>query len=229
MSCLTYILLSLIFLNVYETSEWTLVADEACFSATDFAIDYEFNPPRSGNVTAVKLNHLSGGITCSNSAIDNVTTNWGCSTDNHSQVQLVWEFPVGKSLHLYTVLPTKNTQNVIELMTFWNNADNGTYWFQDALSSSWCTIDDGCSVYKYWMDGNSLWNEELIWNDSALNYYVSRNDTFSLQYGEGCCGVTITGNEGVSCAEVYFQFAGMLIFSDISTSFYPNILTLLFT
>ena len=191
-------LLLLIFVNTYA-SNWTLVAQNACFSATTFLTNYTFNSPRSGNVTAVKLVHKSGNVGC----LQNMNMGkWGCR-NSFPLVQLVTHN--GSVVH--TVLPTNTTQNVTEIVTFWNHDYDNESWYS---ISPWCENGDGCSIWRYQMSGESVSDTELVWIDPLLNLYVSIHDNFSLQYGEGCCQVTTHDNNGTTCAEVYFQFESVI-------------------
>ena len=56
------------------------------------------------------------------------------------------------------------------------------------------------------MDGYEPLSNILTWRDSAADFVVSQNDTFSLQYWEGCCGNSSSDNAGISCADVYFEY-----------------------
>ena len=94
-----------------------------------------------------------------------------------------------------TVLPTSSTEDVTGI--------------------SFILCGNGCSVQYAVMDGYDLYSEELTWRDSGADLMVSVNDTFSLQYYEGCCKYP-TDNVGTSCADVYFQYAGLSMSYHIS-------------
>ena len=177
-------LLSFLILGAHGTCEWILTAETACFSATSFSTDYKFNPIRSGNVTAVKLIHSSGSIRCTYTAY----TNWGCyaAIGDWFGVQIVRH---SDDALVDTVFPTNNTKNVT--------------WIQ--LFSS-CSSGHGCSVHKYFMNGDGVSENELLWIDDSQHVQVTESDIFSLQYSEGCCGQSTGDNSGTSCADVYFQY-----------------------
>ena len=161
---------------------WIPIAKNACFSATTFLSNYTFEAQYSGNVTAVHLRHVSGSVMCANDG--GTPTHWGCSdVIKELNVQLLRHETNGSR---YTVLPTNDTNNIS---------------FIDDESCS-----NGCSVRRYSMDGYDPLSAILTWRDLAADFVVSQNDTFSLQYWEGCCGIHIEDNAGISCADVYFEY-----------------------
>ena len=178
----------LILPNVFVSTEWTLVKQEACFSATSLVTTYTFNPPRSGNVDAVKLVHTSGEITCDTAY---GYTNWGCIT-SWVNAFLVYLVRHNNDESLDLVLPTLNTQDVTNS------------WGMSQEDQIRCA--NTCYQWAYKMNGDGVSESELIWSDSALNLYVETTDIFSIQYSEGCCGATQWDNDGISCAAVYFQY-----------------------
>ena len=203
---IVFLLGMLISVNTLGTSNWTLVAEDACYSATTFLTDNTFNSPHSGNVTAVKLVWTEGDwVGCesgSGATYQRSWGIWGCS-DPYFQVQLVMH--TGSMVK--TVLPTNNTVDVTEIDTFWNHDYVDDDWYS---ISSWCDNGNGCSVWQYKMDGVTVTDSELVWTDTALNLDVSVDDTFSLQYGEGCCDLTTDDNLQGACVDVYFQFASTI-------------------
>ena len=165
-------------------SEWILAANDVCFSAISFVSDSTFTAPHSGDVVSVKLVHTSGGVAC-HTTYDTTLTNWGCHSHIHTtlRVQLVHH---NDDLTVDTVLPTTSTLNVT------------------SLTGISCTA--GCSVDSYVMDGVDVSADEVTWTDSLAMLSVTIEDTFSLQYGEGCCGSSTLDNDGTSCADVYFKY-----------------------
>ena len=203
-----FILWSLIFVNVHGISNWTLVAENACYSTTNFSMNWTFNPPHSGNVTAVKLVYASGAVGCESG--DQGQSNyarswgiWGC-VNGFSQVQLVLH---NDDSRVHTVLPTNNTVGVTEIDTFWNHEHVDEDWYS---ISSWCENRNGCSIWQYKMDGVTVSDSDLVWAAPLLNLDVSTDDIFSLQYGEGCCNFTTNDNLQAACVDVYFQFASII-------------------
>ena len=169
---------------MYGTTEWTTVKDNACFSSSSILTNYTFNPPRSGTVTAVKLVHISGAVSCESTDWTSYTK-WGC-----------WSMPLVYLVQHYAdstvheVLPT---------------ADTLSGYSYNPLSH--CdTLGNDCNSWGYYSSGQDAYSDELVWTDSTLNLYVSTNDKFSLQYSEACCNSTVEDNDGISCAEVYFQY-----------------------
>ena len=187
--CIVGILSLLILANTVGATEWTLVKQEACFSATSLLTTYTFNPPRSGNVDAVKLVHTSGEVTC-NTATG--YTNWGCVVPGWQTAFLVYlvQHNIDESLDL--VLPTWNTQDVT------------VFYLLTEADQERCA--DTCYQWGYIMNGDGVSESDLIWSDSALNLYVDTSDIFSVQYSEGCCGASSDDNDGIACADVYFQY-----------------------
>ena len=166
-------------------STWILAANDVCFSATSFVSDSTFTAPDSGDVVSVKLVHTSGGVAC-HTSYDTTLTNWGCHShvDTTLRVQLVHH---NDDLTVDTVLPTTGTMNMT------------------SLTGISCSA--GCSVNYYVMDGVDVSADEMTWKDPLAMLSVTTEDTFSLQYGEGCCGSSTSDNYGTSCADVYFKYA----------------------
>ena len=68
---------------------------------------------------------------------------------------------------------------------------------------SWdCT----CSTRYYYMDNYTVYSDVLTWNNSQNPIEVAANDTFSLQFSEGCCLQAADDNAGTTCADVYFEY-----------------------
>ena len=169
---------------IRTASTWILAANDVCFSAASFVSDSTFTAPDSGDVVAVKLVHTSGGVAC-HTTYDTTLTNWGCHASNGDwlMMQLVHH---NDDFTVDTVLPTTSTMNVTSLTEI--------------------SCSAGCSVQSYVMDGVDVSAAEMTWKDSLAMLSVTTKDTFSLQYGEGCCGLSTPDNDGTSCADVYFKY-----------------------
>ena len=87
-----------------------------------------------------------------------------------------------------------------------------TKFAEHPLCTSFTTVSyacsAGCSVYSYLMDGVDVSADEITWTDYSFLFSVTTEDTFSLQYSEGCCesSTDISDNDGTSCADVYFKY-----------------------
>ena len=174
---------------------WYLAKEDACFSATEFMTEYRFHAPKSGNLSAVEMYHTSGDVTCATSRSG---THWGCYTSGGDPtifaVQMLRENEDGSE---ETVLPTANVEEITSI--------------GDSYS---CSNGHGCSVGSYYMDGYDVISDAITWSDAALA--VATEDTFSLQYSEGCCGVSTSDNGGTSCADIYFQYEPFRLVSALS-------------
>ena len=179
--------MSLTFPKACRSTEWTLVEEDACFSASTVLYNHTFNPTYTGTVSAVKLVHTSGSVTC---GTNHDYSNWGCL--GTPLVYLVEHHDDGT---VHEVLPTVDTLS-----------GYGYY------SWNYCSADDGnkCTSWGYTSSGQDADSAELVWTDSTLNLYVSTSDILSLQYSEACCEGVVDldggGNDGLSCAKVYFQY-----------------------
>ena len=170
---------------IRTASTWILAANDVCFSARSFVSDSTFTAPDSGDVVAVKLVHTSGGVACS-TAYDTTLTNWGCHARRSGDALRVQLVHHNDDLTVDTVLPTTSTVDVT------------------SLTGISCSA--GCSVNHYVMDGVDVSAAEMTWEDPLAMLSVTTEDTFSLQYGEGCCGSSTHDNDGTSCADVYFKY-----------------------
>ena len=184
---------------------WILAKENACFDSTSFGTNWTFNAPYTGTVTAVQLHHVSGSVTCHGGA----SNNWGCTAYDGAafMVQMLRHDDDGSES---TVLPTNSTQNVTEI--------------NDDVP---CSSGHGCSVVYFSMNGFDLYSEVLTWRDPEADLVVSVTNTFSLQYHEGCCSYTDADNEGTSCADIYFQYAGLCMSYHISVCEYIRPLSLI--
>ena len=152
-----------------------------------------FKAPKSGYLNAVELHHVSGYVT-SDAVNYPEGGNFG-RRDAYLDVQLIREYPMTATEE--TLFPNYDIEGVTSI---------------GALVSPLCTTGRGCSVWYYFMTGYEANSDVLRWDNSLNPTAISINETFSLQFGEGCCGYAQADNAGVSCADVYFEYEsfGML-------------------
>ena len=184
-----YILLLLIF---GSASEWTLIEEEACFSASAVLHNYTFHASHTGTVNAIKLRHSRGGVRCDPNF---PYSNWGCGA-----TPLVYLVEHYADATVHAVLPTNDTTLSSPLDTMpssgyfyfpWNACDN---------------LGNDCNSWGYSSSVQDANSSILVWSNFTSNVHVHTNDTFSLQYSEACCNATVGNNDGLSCAEIYFQY-----------------------
>ena len=164
-----------------------LAKGTACFSATEFSTEYRFNAPLSGELKAVELHHVSGGVTSHTSLGYN---NWGSFYGDGEPVLLTLLLRENDDGSTETLFPDANTDGI--------TAFSG---------SDYCTA---CHVSQYQMDEYDANSDALRWTETGSTISVSTGDVFSLQYSEGCCGLSTSDNAGTSCADVYFEYSSVI-------------------
>ena len=159
-----------------------LAKESACYSARQFATGYTFNAPYDGELIGVELEYVSGYVDCGWSSTGG--TNWGCAGISHSSmINVVKEGDITETFY-----PTDSTEDV-------------------TINARYSSCSGGCDVHSYSMDGFHWNSEVLTLMDTANPHTVSVDDTFSLQYSEGCCGSSTGDNDGAACADVYFVYS----------------------
>merc|ERR1719463_410351 len=91
-------------------------------------------------------------------------------------------------------------------------ANAGTYYPSGSTEnvnsiSNYGSCSNNCDVLRYSMNGYDSDSDTLRLVDTANPHTVSVDDTFSLQYSEGCCGSSTGDNSGTACADVYFLYS----------------------
>jgi len=159
--------------------------DNACYSATTFVTDYDFAAPRDGTIVGVELEYVSGGVTCAYGHY--ALSNWGCDgiDDDYLWINFLRNNADGTETTLY---PTSTTDDVSN------------------LNSYTCSNGHGCNVFRHQMSGYDPSSSSLVFMDDSNPISVTKSDTFSLQYSEGCCGSSTSDNSGTACAKVYFYY-----------------------
>lgn len=162
-----------------------LAKESACFSSTEYSMGYQFNAPLSGELEAVELYHRSGSVT---SSLSNGYNNWGGFYDNGDPMFLTLLLRENNNGSKETLFPDANTDGIT------------------TLSADYCAT---CPVWLYEMEDYDATLEVLRWTVTGSTIHVSTADVFSLQYSEGCCGLSTSDNNGTSCADVYFEYASV--------------------
>ena len=199
------LLLTLIATAQAQIYEYVLASDNACFYARYYDRSTIIKAPQNGTLTGVKL--IFNGDTKRLKCGDNSgTSNWGCNQNGNNRSYTFLLKVVDLDLYygelLYPIYDETNDVNV--------QLPGDTYQYDK------CEGNYGCIYGSYYLDGlnaNSVSNFTLI-NPS---YNITANDTFWLQYSEGCCHAALpkkayyTDNSGYTCATVYFVY-GMSIY-----------------
>jgi len=162
-----------------------LATESACYSATAFSTDYNFNAPAAGDVVGVALEYLSGGVTCDHRNFPHDA--WGCEGWGNDRIFMnVLQINDGGTG--YRIYPTSSTEGVSEFGT-WN-------------------CPNGCTVRYSSFSGYDASSPTLEWLDEGNPIAVTAEDIFSIQYSEGCCGNSNDDNNGTGCAKVFFYYDG---------------------
>ena len=163
-----------------------MATENTCYSATTFVTDYNFKAPLDGTLVGVVLEFVSGGVTCDYNYYAN--SNWGCDgiDDDYLWMNFLRINDDGTEDTLY---PTTTTDDVLNLQSY--SCGNG----------------HGCDVYKNQMSGYDPYSPSVVFMDAANPIVVTVDDTFSVQYSEGCCESWILDNNGTACAKVYFYYS----------------------
>ena len=176
------LLLCLISIAQCTKANVILAKSNACFSSTSYTTNYTFNPPTNGEIYGIRLVHQSGGVTCS---IIYPSTNWGCASAVSGKRLLTQMIEQGGG----TYYPTSTTQGI------------------SSISKYDGTCPNECEVIQYKMNGTyGVYNETIELIDYSNPYQVTTSQTFSLQFGEGCCDSSTSDNAGTACADVYFMY-----------------------
>ena len=172
--------------DVATSSTKILATENACYSATAFVTDYNFQAPVDGTVVGVELEYVSGGVTCDYR--NYAQSNWGCDgiDDDYLWMNFLRINNDGTEDTLY---PTTTTDDVLNLQSY--SCSNGR----------------GCNVYRNQMNGYDPYSSSIVFMDTANPIAVTVDDTFSVQYSEGCCESSTGDNSGTACAKVYFYYS----------------------
>eukprot|EP01083_Nonionella_stella_P284433 968310_1 len=160
--------------------QYALAAEDRCFDSEAYAAGYEFSPPYDGEIIGIKLQHKSGLVTCGGHTANSF---WGCG----SFPTRIYVEMIKHDATTITYYPTATTDGISSLNTFGSNCD--------------------CSVIFYLLSGYGGGSAFIELRDSDNLQQVSTSDTFSIQYGEGCCGYATGDNDGAACADVYFIYS----------------------
>eukprot|EP01083_Nonionella_stella_P125908 380879_1 len=175
-------LISIMFIMkaINAQEQYALAAEDRCFDAKAYAAGYEFSPPYDGEIIGVKLQHKSGLVTCGGHTANSF---WGCGAfPTRIYIEMIKH-----DATTITYYPTATTDGISSLNTFGSNCD--------------------CSVIFYLLSGYGGGSAFIELRDSDNLQQVSTSDTFSIQYGEGCCGYATGDNDGAACADVYFIYS----------------------
>eukprot|EP01083_Nonionella_stella_P306172 1071122_1 len=159
--------------------QYALAAEDRCFDSEAYAAGYEFSPPYDGEIIGIKLQHKSGLVTCGGGTANSF---WGCG----SFPTRIYVEMIKHDATTITYYPTATTDGISSLNTV-SNCD--------------------CSVIFYLLSGYGGGSAFIELRDSDNLQQVSTSDTFSIQYGEGCCGYATGDNAGTACADVYFIYS----------------------
>ena len=166
-----FILASAIVYNVYAKEY--LVAENVCFSAVDTS--GTFTSSLNGPVTGVRLEYVSGAVSCNKNSPPERCSHWGCGP--------LPEISLGTFITSsdHTVLaPNPNTVDFIQ---------------DDRYIDRWYSMENG--------DPNSD-NLRFKAIDTPL-FDTQDGTTYLIQYGEALGSLTANDNEGSTCANVYFE------------------------
>jgi hypothetical protein len=161
---------------------WELAASNVCYSSTGF-VDNTFYAPSEGRIGGVKYVFKSGSVTCNTGT---TATNWGCNIDDFG----VFLIRDDASLPAFTYYPTETTDGVSQITL--SGADSSR------CTGDWFKFNDDAGV--------TASDPELVLMDETASYFITAEDPFSVQYGEGCTGHTISDNGGTACVDVYFYY-----------------------
>lgn len=179
------------------TIDWTkstevFASSNVCFSSSSdtYPLNYKFNAPYNGIIQGVRLKHTSGTTTCSRYTTG--YTYWGGASGV--------TYACGIRVKLLKILSgaTISSQSAILYPT------NDTYDIESINYSS----NPGCSCNQQQVR-TSLYDDtssELIFYSNTTMYNVSKDDQFILGICEGVCQVSVTDNDGNSCANVSFFY-----------------------
>ena len=185
--------------------EYVLASNSACFKARVYDQSTIIQSPKDGILAGVKLIFESGGnLRCGLSSRGVGPSNWGCDNENAQG-----ETNIRSYTFFLKIVDEANYYG--ELLYPIHNETEG----MDVLlpgteyDFSQCLGNYGCIYGSYYLnDGMSANDAENI---TFINprYEISKNDTFWLQYSEGCCqAATISDdNSGQTCAIVYFIYS----------------------
>eukprot|EP01083_Nonionella_stella_P284432 968308_1 len=174
----------LIIKAINAQEQYELTAEDICFDSTAFTTGYEFSPPFDGEIIGIRLQHKSGAVNCYGAAAG--SSHWGC---NPFSTRIYVEMIKHDVPTAITYYPTATT--------------DGASGFYDNLD----LVDCDCSYAFYFLDGYDGFSPFIELRDSNNLKQVSTSDTFSIQYGEGCCGYATGDNDGAACADVYFIYS----------------------
>eukprot|EP01083_Nonionella_stella_P306171 1071117_1 len=174
--------------------QYALAAEDRCFDSEAYAAGYEFSPPYDGEIIGIKLQHKSGLVTCGGGTANSF---WGCG----SFPTRIYVEMIKHDATTITYYPTATTDGISSLNTV-SNCD--------------------CSVIFYLLSGYGGGSAFIELRDSDNLQQVSTSDTFSIQYGEGCCEYGSSDNVGTACADVYFIYSTSVVTNDPSRDPTPS-------
>eukprot|EP01083_Nonionella_stella_P125906 380873_1 len=189
----------LIIKAINAQEQYELTAEDICFDSTAFTTGYEFSPPFDGEIIGIRLQHKSGAVNCYGAAAG--SSHWGC---NPFSTRIYVEMIKHDVPTAITYYPTATT--------------DGASGFYDNLD----LVDCDCSYAFYFLDGYDGFSPFIELRDSNNLKQVSTSDTFSIQYGEGCCEYGSSDNVGTACADVYFIYSTSVVTNDPSRDPTPS-------
>eukprot|EP01084_Bolivina_argentea_P112027 199807_1 len=198
--------------------EEMLATNNTRFNAKDYSKSIKFNAPKNGTITGIRLNHVSGYVTCGTLS-KNPTTNWGCFHDGGTPKFFTVFLHVTHDYYGTVYYPTADTQGVSISN---NSAQPGDpYYYGDCAR--------GCIFPNYNVSGHSpITSPNFTLFEPSYN--VTINDEFMLQFTEACCPSAKTpggskasyDNQGTAWVKVFFLYKTPTIAPTISPTFQLN-------
>ncbi|XP_027053036.1 uncharacterized protein LOC113680221 isoform X1 [Pocillopora damicornis] len=162
--------------NGFKIGSWLKVnTNPLCFGARND--DHgSFTIAKAGSISALKLVHISGALTCHSSSTRSF---WGCEVSSYGKKTLM---TLVTYINRTVFLPTRET------------ADMGE-------PGHTCATE-----YIYHLQGFDDVSTEIIFNTSSKTLPVKMNQGFQIWYGQDLSDCSEINNSGQSCVNVYVWY-----------------------